>query len=224
MNIEEFVYKKCKTKECEGKFYCLGKDGIENCKCHNKLLSYSKYQEARIPLEWWEFKDYHIEKDFSKEILKKYNFFKENINLCLKNRVQFWFYGGVGTGKTTISHLMLKDVVDNNIKGLRISGFEVIDYLYHDRKSEMDDKEFLVIDEFDKLKKSTIDDFCNLVSYYLEDKSIILSGNKNLDMLKNEGYPDFFIDRLKSLTKITFKSDSYRGKIKDKFNSLMENE
>lgn len=223
MNIEKLVYDLCDTKECDGKFYIV-KDKIRECKCFDKLLKYNKYYQAGINPEFWTFTENDIEESFSKEILNKYIFFKNNVHLCLHNKVEFWFQGNVGTGKSLIANLMLKDALDKGYKGKTITGFEVIDYLYHDRKKELDECDFLVIDEFDKVKKATIQDFCNLISAYFSKKSIILLSNLNEVQLDNQGYPVFFIDRLHLLTKIIFKSESYRGKFETKFESLMKGE
>lgn len=221
MNIEEEVYSQCKDKECGGKFYIID-DEIRNCKCFPKLVRYNKYNKAKIPIEWWNFTSDDIAKSFDKNILKKYIFFRDNIKECMNNKVDFWFYGSVGAGKTTIAYLMLKDILDANYKGIMLNGFEVIDYLYHDRKNEIDECDFIVIDEMDKVKKNTIPDFCDLVSSYFGKKSIVLLGNKDIESLKINGYPEFFIDRLKSLHKITFKSDSYRKNRKSTFEVVME--
>jgi DNA replication protein DnaC len=219
--LEKLVYENCDTKECGGKFYVISGDGIKDCKCFSKLIKYNSYNTVGIPSEFWKFDVDDIEKGFDKNIIKKYEYFRDNVETCILNKVQFWFNGLNGLGKTTISMLMLKDVIDKGYKGKVLNGFEVINYLYTDREDELEPLDFFVIDEFDKVKKSTIDDFCNLVTRYMDKKSLIFSGNRSIEELRNIGYPEFFIDRLHLLTKIDFKGQSYRKKIKSKFETLM---
>lgn len=218
----DYIYAQCPDKECEKRFYVINENGVQNCKCMTKLTQYKRYSDANIPLEFWEFTTEDIDPEFDKNILKNYKFFKNNIEKCILNKVQFWFTGHNGLGKTTISLLMLKDVLDSGYKGLIINAFELITMLYKDRENELHDYDFIVVDEFDKLKKSTIDDFSNIVCSYMDKKSVILSGNKNIKQLEETGYPDFFLDRLEMFTKFEFKGKSFRKQIMSKFETLMK--
>jgi len=216
MNIEEKVLSECDTKECNGTFYVID-DCIKECKCFKKLIRYSRYDKARIPNSFWNFTKEDIVKDFKKSILNDYDFFKNNIHECMENKVDFLFYGTVGTGKTTIAIMMLKDILDAGYKGMLLTGFEVIDYVYTDRKNELDECDFLVIDESDKVMKKTVDDFCNIISSYLGKKSIILLTNLSIEKLQLKGYPEFFLDRLRELEIVEFSSKSIRGQLPSKF-------
>jgi DNA replication protein DnaC len=223
-DIENQVIKECPDNHCGGTFYTI-ETKIKYCKCYEKLIRYDKYNKSGIEQEWWDFDKDNLIDDFSKKnqsLIDKYDFFIDNIHLCVKNKIQFWFSGTYGSGKSTIAIMMLKRVLDNGYNGLFLNGFEVIDRLYHDRKHEMDDKAFLVVDEFDKVKKNTIDDFCDLISSYMEKKNIILIGNKDIIQLRRGGYPDFFLDRLDAFSKFTFKEGSYRKKIQPKFETILE--
>ena len=223
--IENIVLKRCSDNECKNQFYIIGKNGIEYCKCHEKLLRYNRYNKANIEVEWWDFEYEDLLEEFkkNKEILKIYNFFVNNIDLCIKNKVQFLFQGDIGLGKTTLAILMLKSALDRGYGGLMLTGDGVIEKLYNGLKKDMDIIDFLVVDEYDRIsRKSTVIDFCNLMSSYIERKGIILLGNKSIQGLKNNGYDKFFIDRLNLLKKIEFKGESLRGKIKSKFETLIE--
>lgn len=217
MNIEEKIISECEKNSCNGKFYELTENGIENCKCFHKLIKYNKYDKAKIPIEFWGFEEDEIVDNFDKEILKDYHLFKTNVNKLVEDKADFFFHGTVGTGKTTIAILMLKDVLDAGYKGILINGFELINYLYTDRKSELDEMDFIVIDEMDKVMKKTIDDFCNVVSSYFGKKGMILLGNTDIEKLRLKGYPEFFVDRLKELEIVEFFSESLRGTFASKF-------
>lgn len=217
MNIEKKIISECSDLECDKKFYIIGDNGIQECKCYEKLIKYSRYEKAKIPELYWEFTADIIVEKFNKKILEDYKFFSDNVHECVNNKVDFFFYGTVGTGKTTIAILMLKDVLDAGYSGIFLNGFELINYLYSDKKSELDEMDFIVVDEMDKVMKKTIDDFCNVVSSYFGKKNIILLGNTDLADLRLKGYPEFFIDRLKELEIVEFKSDSLRGDFKSQF-------
>ena len=225
--IENIVKKRCPDNECNGQFYIIGKNGIQYCKCYEKLLRYNRYNKANIEVEWWDFEKKDLIKEFhiNKEAIKCYDYFVDNIELCIKNKVQFLFKGNVGLGKTTLAILMLKKILDAGYKGILLTGDQVIDKLYSGLKKEMDEMDFLAIDEYDRIsRQSTVIDFCNLMSSYIERKGIILMGNKNEVQLRNSKYDDFFIDRLNLLKKIEFKGESLRGKIKTKFDTLIGGE
>ena len=222
--IENIVLKRCPDNQCNKQFYVIGKEGIQYCKCYQKLLRYNRYNKANIEPEWWDFERDDLIDEFkrNKVIMKKYDFFVNNIDLCIKNKVQFLFQGDIGLGKTTLAIMMLKSALDGGYEGLMLTGDGVIDKLYSGNRSEMDSKDFLIIDEFDKIsRRSTIIDFCNIMSSYIERKGLILLGKKTSQGLKNNGYDDFFIDRLNLLDKIEFKGKSFRGKFKSKFETLL---
>ena len=213
MNIRDIVYNECDTKECGGKFYTFEQTEsgikIKDCKCKKKLELYNKYLEAGIPIEFWNFNVENIDETFDRKILNDFNVFSEKIKMCVVNKVKFWFYGDNGQGKTTIAVLMLKEVLKAGYTGKIIKAFQLIKHLYNGEIDLLDNLDFIIIDELDKLPniENTILNFSNVVADYMDKKSMIFISNKNMEHFKREKiYPEFFISRLKSFEKIHFKN------------------
>lgn len=228
-NIKEFVYNQCDTKECGGKFTTMEHDGdnviIKDCKCYDKLVKYHKYNEAGIPDEFFNFDVEDIAEDFDKKILDMLSIFTEKIKMCMVNKAKFWFYGINGRGKTTISVLMLKRVLEAGYTGKIIKAFELLKYLYNGDIEELDVLDFLVVDELDKLtmRDNQIMDFSNIVTDYMDKKSMIFVTNKSVEDIKTEKiYPVYFIDRLDSFEKVQFKSSRNYRKGKSVFAEIKD--
>lgn len=218
-DIIDEVYANCDTKECNKKFYTLVRDDevvkIQDCKCRAKLDDYVKCNIANIPKEYWTFNWSDIQADFDTNILKELTFFRENIELCLDNKVKFFMHGGIGSGKSIISTLLLKDVLSANFDGYILNATELIDSLYNDRDrlEKYRDAEFLVIDEIDKLngRPAVINDFAGEVVNYIDRKSLVFISNDSTKQLANKGYPPYFIDRLNAMEVIHFKGKNFRN-------------
>ncbi len=230
-NIKDFVYNQCPTKQCGGKFTVMeevdGKIVIKDCECYSKLVRYHKYNEAGIPDEFYEFDVDDIAKGFDKQILGMVDFFTKKLKMCMINKAKFWFYGTNGIGKTTISVIMLKRILEAGYTGKIIKAFELLKYLYAGNIEELDRLDFLVVDELDKLteRDSQVKDFSNIVTDYIDKKAMIFITNKSVEVIKGEKiYPLYFIERLDSFEKTQFKSSINYRKGKSIFSIIKENE
>lgn len=221
--IKQYILSNC--NDCEGRFYEIdirGKDTIiKNCKCYPKLLKYSKYNESGINIEWWDFTINDVEKDFDKKVLKDVKFFIDNIKSNIVNKSQFFFYGDNGVGKSTMALLMLKAVIDSNYKGIFVNSKDIIHHLYNGDIDLYDDKDFIVIDELDKIRSNVVNDFCFEVLSFMDKKSLVLISNQKMEWFKSK-VPTFFFDRLKSTYSISFPDRNYRKQFKSKFEALKD--
>lgn len=228
MNIEhikEAVRKECKGDFCKGTWHEIdlneGKPKMVDCRCLTKLKKYVSYESSGITQEWWNFNISDIEEDFEKKILKDIKWFINNTKQCLVNKTQFLFFGSNGVGKTTMSILMAKGVIDLGYKALIINSKDLIDYLYNGNIHIFDDIDFLVIDELDKIRKNVVEDFCSEMISLMDKKTLVLISNLDMSQLKIK-FPDYFYDRLNTLYKIKFPTRNYRRQFKSKFEMLKE--
>lgn len=231
MNVEEIenmTIKNCPI--CKGK--SIGDFTMENnfvkinyCSCVEKFKRYCKYNEAGISQEWWDFNLEDIEKDFSKSILEDIRFFQNNVTACIINKAQFHFHGKHGDGKNLISNMMLKSSISGGHKCKFLSAsFEIIDYLFAGRVSDLMQYDFLVLDEIDKIMGNRIVDTCNVIVHLMEYKSLVLLSNSSIsDFSTKLHYPQNFIDRLKNMKDVPFPDVNYRGKFLNKFDTIKEN-
>lgn len=236
-DIKLQVLKECKDKHngktlCNEKFFTIEQEGnemvIKDCECRKILDTRIKCLFANINEDFWKFKWDNIENDFSDLILQQLDYFRNNVETCVDNDIQFFFHGKVGTGKTLIASLMLKDVLDKGYQGYLVKSYELIRYLYskkdeeNDKLQEIREADFLVIDEIDKLngRQSVINDFCAEVVSYIDSKPLIFISNDDFKKLKNNNYPDYFIDRLKSMKEIVINGSNYRNELGSKYDNL----
>lgn len=225
MNIEEIqkhILSGC--NDCNGTFYetKMGDDGqvtIDNCKCFQKLLNYVKYDKAGIGQDWWQFELSDIEEDFDKKVLKDVMVFLNNIKACVINKVQLFFYGKHGRGKTTMATLLLKSILKEGHTAQLIKARHIIDKLYSGQIDDLYKLDFLVVDEFDKINGTGnyLQDFSATLTDLMDNIGIIMISNKGVDELN---YPEFLMDRLKSIKLIEFKGKNYRSSFQSKFDLI----
>ena len=85
----------------------------------------------------------------------------------------------------------------------------------------MDKQDLLIIDELDKLRTDRIPDFANLVSHYMDTKTMIVLSNAPITFLRKElEFPQFFTDRLNVATHINFPDVNFRKNVNKKFEIL----
>jgi len=224
--IKKYILSKC--NDCEGRFYEIVTDQdefdkikIKNCKCYPKLLRYTNYNDAGISIEWWDFTIKDVEPDFDKKILKDVNFFIHNVKKCIINKTQFFFSGENGVGKTTMALLMLKAVIDNGYKGIFVHSKDIIKHLYNGEIDLYNDKDFIIVDEVDKIRDNIVNDFSFELLGWMDKKAIVFISNQKLEWLKSK-VPTFLYDRLKSTYVIQFPDKDYRNQFKSKFEALKE--
>lgn len=228
MNIEEikkYILSSC--NDCNGTFVETsitdkGEIKIDNCKCFQKLLNYSKYDRAGIGQDWWQFSLTDIEEDFPKTILKDAKEFIEKLKRCVVNKVHLFFFGKHGRGKTTIATLLLKEIVNAGYKARIVKARHIIDMLYSGQIKDLFELDFLVIDEFDKINPvgNQLSDFALTVSDLMDEMGMILVSNKSIEEL---GYPTVIMERLESISKLEFKGKNYRRNFESKFEMIKKN-
>lgn len=233
-DLQNIIYNQCTNKACEENFTRwqllepdgAGKMNIVYCPCYLRMERWKKYLDANIPFEWFGFEITDIQPDFSQTILKnEVEPFIKHVKTFVTNRGQYMFIGDPDSGKTVISLLMLKAVIDAGIKGKIISASEIISLLYDRRIKELDEYDFLVIDEIDKLehRNSMVLDFCNICASFMSNKSLILISNRSVNDIKSDyKYPEFFSDRLNLLKIIKFESKHYRERLKSKVDEIKD--
>lgn len=228
MNVEEikqYILSSC--HDCNGTFVETSMDDngqikIDNCKCFQNLLNYSKYDKAGIGQDWWTFHLADIEADFDKKILKEVKEFTDKLKRCVVNKVHLFFFGKHGRGKTTIATVLLKEIVTAGYKGRMVKARQVIDILYSGQIKNLFELDFLVIDEFDKINSvgNQLSDFALTVSDLMDEMGVILVSNKGIEEL---GYPTVLMERLESTSKLEFKGKNYRRNFESKFELIKKN-
>lgn len=220
--IKEYLLQSC--HDCNGTFYetTIDENGqvkIDNCKCFHKLLNYTKFDNAGIGQDWWQFAIEDVEEDFDKKIMKDVKIFMDNIKVCVINKAQLYFYGKHGRGKTTIAILLLKEVIKQGYKAQIVKARHVIDKLYTGSIDQLYSLDFLVIDEFDKINSvgNQQHDFSLTVSDLMDNMGMIFVSNKSISELN---YPEILIERLNSTSKYEFKGKNYRGNFESKFEAI----
>lgn len=217
--IKEYLLKSC--NDCNGTFYETkiddsGKMTIDNCKCFQKLLNYSKFDRAGIGQDWWQFSIDDIEVDFDKKILEDVKLFMDNIETCVLNKAQLYFYGKHGRGKTTMAILLLKEIILKGYKAEIVKARHIIDRLYKGEIDSLYNLNFLIIDEFDKISPvaNHQNDFSLIVSDLMDNMGVIFVSNKGIEDLH---YPEIIVERLNATSKYEFKGKNYRGNFESKF-------
>lgn len=226
--LKEAIYSKCLKKECNGTFMTMVQ--LENsfklvpCSCFETLVRNGKYDVANIPEEFWDFSINDVEKGFDETILKDYQIFTENISLSLKNKVQFYFQGLNGRGKTTLAILMLKEVLNKGYQGKIYKAFELIDLLYTNEIDKIDNLDFIVVDEIDKLRsEKQILDLSAILTDLMDRTAVVFISNNPIQYLKNSlQFPEYLVDRLNSIYLLEFKGVNYRQSFIPKFEALKQ--
>ena len=221
--IEALTVKKCGI--CKGESFLIKHVNnqyiLEDCKCVDELKRDLKYDVAKISQEWWKFGIDDLEKDFPKNIIDDIKYFQDNVRNCVLNKVQFYFWGRNGNGKNLLSILMLKSLIDKGYKGIFMSSFEILNYLYTGNTDNLMVYDFIVLDEVDKVMSNKITDTCNVIIHLLEYKSLVLLSNTSpSDLSIKLRYPQNFIERIKNVKEIKFPDKDYRGKFQNKFDAL----
>lgn len=122
----------------------------DKCSIIYKLLD--RYLDANIPIDYW----YKNLSNFKGD--KRLFEICSNINVAdfFKNGTSYLFKGQHGVGKTFISCLILKKILEKGYRGLYSTLFDIVSTIVHGPNSEKYDAnrelkmiDFLVIDEFD---------------------------------------------------------------------------
>jgi DNA replication protein DnaC len=139
-----------KCKECS---LSDDKDFVCNrCIVANKLIE--RYFEANIPVDFW-FKNISSFKGDSR-LVDEYNAFVSNIDTIMVDGFSLFLKGRHGVGKTMISCLFLKKIVQAGRSGLYCTLSDVVSVIVNGNNEDKSDAlrelkmtDFLVLDEFD---------------------------------------------------------------------------
>ena len=121
-------------------------------KCSIKFKLLDRYFDANIPIDYWQKNIANFVGD--KRLLDIY----ENMNVAdsFKNGSSFLFKGQHGVGKTFMSCLILKKILEKGYRGLYSTLFDIVTTIVHGPNSEKYEAnkelkmiDFLVVDEFD---------------------------------------------------------------------------
>jgi len=116
---------------------------------------YTRYYEANIPMDYW---DKTMEKNFKGDQKLKdiYNEIVDNVEDYFNSGQSYIIKGLHGTGKTWLSSLLLKKIVEKGHSGLYTTLSDIVSIAtcsdYSERSNsarELKMVDFLVIDEFD---------------------------------------------------------------------------
>ncbi len=117
--------------------------------CAKKIARITMYAQSNIPMEYWEksFKDFEGDKRFKMAMHPYIN----DINTLYDNGISLGFSGSLGTGKTYMASCFLKIAL---IKGYSASYYNMSDMIQESMDnrgffSEITEKDFIVIDEYD---------------------------------------------------------------------------
>lgn len=140
------IKNKCKICSTTNDFIC------DNCLIAQKLLQ--RYFEANIPVDFW-FKSI---KDFKgdESLIEIYNEINKDIKEYMTNGFSIFLKGRFGTGKTLMSSLLLKKIVQCGYNGLYTTLSDVVTIIVHGNNEskfnsfrELKMTDFLILDEFD---------------------------------------------------------------------------
>lgn len=210
---------------------------IEDCECAKTYSRYLRYSKANIDEDFWDFKWEDLEDKFRREnknVLDDILLYSKHRKEYLENCVPLLFTGGNGTGKTIISYLLAKDLLDDDYKGMYICAEDLGEKLFlQNRDPDIREEvslikeglDFLIVDEIQQFTGSNaeiLNKLSNFLSNQLKTCSVFFISNKKVSDLKMLGYSNNFIDRLKGIEEMEFKGKSFRQTFESKFRTLKE--
>jgi DNA replication protein DnaC len=172
MLCKKFQYIKDECAVCGGKGYLFNddrkfvngqeQDFAKQCDCMTKMVKYCKYDEANIPMEYFDlslddFKETSVQQALAKRNVKAVI---DNIDKYAREGKSLFIYGKKGTGKTMLAMEILKAAINKghsvyyNFYPLVFHDFTKKGYEQDNIKAAYDkmfvSKDFLVLDELVK--------------------------------------------------------------------------
>ena len=211
-------------------------------KCDKQFEILLKYAKAGIPIRYWDLRL----RDFNQCLSAKEKVISyiKNIDENYKNGCGLFLKGDPGLGKTYLACCILKAALQKNYTGRFITLAEAIIKLgdgYYDKdardefQQDIAEVDFLVIDEVDKIVKSSKSDFVEICMDTLFRQRcnhllpVILTGNKDQKEIISEFQSTYAASLLSLFNELTvpviFIGEDFREKIsKEKQNKIFRKE
>lgn len=224
-----------KCKGCVG-FITKGvravKGILETCECGKLFEKFQRYNKAGIDREYWDFNFEDLDASFvkkNKQALEDCHFFVNNLETCILNTSQFLFVGSNGVGKSVVSYLLAKAALDQGYKCAVMTADELSNMLFdierRDEVKQLDEADFLVIDEIDKFtgrNLEAINKVSNKISDFMRSKALILISNASIEDLSVLGFKGNFISRLEGMETLQWVGINFRSNSISKFRELKQ--